>query len=56
MLSREALDLFWQLLSSVNLEATDQQLEEKAALITRVRAELLGAIAAAEPTPEQEDS
>jgi hypothetical protein len=47
MLSAEALDLFGQLLATVKLDALDPDLETKAALLTRARAELAGAIAAA---------
>lgn len=54
MLSPEALALFDQLLSSVQLGATDPQLEAKAGLIVRVRTELAAAIAGtrSETAPE----
>jgi hypothetical protein len=43
-LSLEALNLFAQLLGGVQLDAMDPQLEEKAAVLVRVRAELATAI------------
>lgn len=44
MLSLEALTLFSQLLQGVRLDAADSDLEVKAALIVRVRTELVEAL------------
>lgn len=53
-MSPESLDLFAQLLGGVRLEATDPQLEEKAALVSRVRAELGTAMSAPPPMTTNE--